>query len=119
MNTLSDLIHNYVLVCALSAWATAQICKFFINYFINRDLNFERLRGAGGMPSAHSATVTALVISCARFNGVQSTYFALAVALAAIVIYDAMGVRENTPRSSIRCSKIPLMRNRMIPISRN
>ena len=94
MNTLSDLIHNYVLVCALSAWATAQICKFFINYFINRDLNFERLRGAGGMPSAHSATVTALVISCARFNGVQSTYFALAVALAAIVIYDAMGGRH-------------------------
>ena len=46
------------------------------------------------MPSAHSATVTALVISCARFEGVNSTFFAIAVALAAIVIYDAMGVRH-------------------------
>ena len=46
------------------------------------------------MPSAHSATVTALVISCARFEGVGSTFFALSVALAAIVIYDAMGVRH-------------------------
>lgn len=46
------------------------------------------------MPSAHSATVTALVISCARFEGIGSTFFAIAVALAAVVIYDAMGVRH-------------------------
>ena len=94
MSTIRELLHNYVLVCALSSWATAQILKFILNYIVTRDFNFERLSGAGGMPSAHSATVTALVIACARFNGMGSTYFALSVALAAIVIYDAMGVRH-------------------------
>ena len=94
MNAIRAIFGNYVLICSLSSWATAQVCKFFINYFITKELNYERLAGAGGMPSAHSATVTALVISCARFEGVGSTFFALSVALAAIVIYDAMGVRH-------------------------
>lgn len=94
MKTITTLFENYVLVCTLSSWAAAQICKFIINYLLNREVKPERLTGAGGMPSAHSATVTALVISCARFEGVNSTFFAIAVALAAIVIYDAMGVRH-------------------------
>ncbi len=94
MNGLRAIFGNYVLICSLSSWAAAQVCKFIINYFLTHELKLERLSGAGGMPSAHSATVTALVISCARFEGVGSTFFALSVALAAIVIYDAMGVRH-------------------------
>ena len=94
MNGLRAIFGNYVLICSLSSWAAAQVCKFIINYFFFFFLKLERLSGAGGMPSAHSATVTALVISCARFEGVGSTFFALSVALAAIVIYDAMGVRH-------------------------
>ena len=94
MNALRAILGNYVLVCSLSSWATAQICKFLIVYFMNHEFQFERLSGAGGMPSAHSATVTALAISCARFEGIGSTFFALSVAIAAVVIYDAMGVRH-------------------------
>lgn len=94
MKTIRALLENYVLVCTLSSWATAQICKFIINYYFNHEVKLERLSGAGGMPSAHSATVTALVISCARAEGIGSTFFAIAVALAAVVIYDAMGVRH-------------------------
>ncbi|MBQ9902206.1 MAG: divergent PAP2 family protein [Clostridia bacterium] len=94
MKTLMALLHNYVLVCTLSSWATAQVLKLIINYVIHREVQLERLSGAGGMPSAHSATVTALVISCARYEGIGSTFFAIAVALAAVVIYDAMGVRH-------------------------
>ena len=91
MRTIKALLENYVLVCTLSSWATAQVCKFLLIYFLNHEVKLERLAGAGGMPSAHSATVTALVISCARFEGIGSTFFAIAVALAAI---DAMGVRN-------------------------
>ncbi len=94
MKTIRALLENYVLICTLSSWATAQVCKFLLTYFLNHEIRLERLSGAGGMPSAHSATVTALVISCARFEGIGSTFFAIAVALAAIVIYDAMGVRH-------------------------
>lgn len=94
MGIFNELLSNYVLICSLSSWAIAQVCKFVLNYIVNRSFNFERLSGSGGMPSAHSATVTALTISSARVCGTGSAEFALAVVLAAVVIYDAMGVRH-------------------------
>ena len=94
MSVFGELFHNYVMVASMSSWATAQILKFLINYLTSKELKFERLAGAGGMPSAHSATVTALMISAARFEGVGSTFFAIAVVIAAVTIYDAMGVRH-------------------------
>lgn len=94
MSLFNEVFSNYVLICSLSSWAIAQVCKFILNYIVNRNFNFERLSGSGGMPSAHSATVTALTISSARVCGTGSTEFALAVVFAAVVIYDAMGVRH-------------------------
>ena len=46
------------------------------------------------MPSAHSAMVCALTVSMARFSGINSPEFALAVMFAFVTMYDAMGVRR-------------------------
>lgn len=56
----------------------------------------ERLVGSGGMPSSHSATVCALATSACIQYGAQSFEFAVALILAIIVMYDAMGVRRET-----------------------
>ena len=59
-----------------------------------RRFNPERLVGAGGMPSAHPASVCGVTIALARSQGFASPLFALAFLMAAIVMYDAMGVRR-------------------------
>ena len=46
------------------------------------------------MPSSHSALVAALTTSIGIQDGAQSTTFALALAFAGIVMYDAAGVRH-------------------------
>ena len=46
------------------------------------------------MPSSHSALVTALAASTGRVTGIDSVTFAIAFVLAAIVMYDAAGVRR-------------------------
>jgi acid phosphatase family membrane protein YuiD len=48
----------------------------------------------GGMPSSHSATVTALCLSILWTQGWRDPTFALAVVLAVVVIRDALGVRR-------------------------
>lgn len=48
------------------------------------------------MPSSHSATVCALATSACIQYGAQSFEFAVALILAIIVMYDAMGVRRET-----------------------
>lgn len=46
------------------------------------------------MPSSHTAMVVSALTAVGRTEGVGSTVFAVMFLLAAIVIYDAMGVRR-------------------------
>lgn len=87
---------NYMLSVALLSWFTAQVCKTIINCALSGKFDAERLWGAGGMPSAHSALVCSLFMAAAKSQGVNSPIFALSFILAAIVMYDAMGVRRET-----------------------
>lgn len=94
MEIISKLFQNYVLNVSLLSWLTAQILKTLIVLLLTHKFVPERLFGAGGMPSAHSATVCSLTIAVARKVGFASTEFAITFILAAIVMYDAMGVRR-------------------------
>ena len=87
---------NYVLVTAVISSLLAQFTKVILNLIILGKFIPERLWGAGGMPSAHSATVCALLVAPGLLCGTGSTEFALALVLAIIVMYDAMGVRRET-----------------------
>lgn len=95
---LSDIISNHLLMNALLAWATAQLLKFFIYLAVNRTIDWKRLTGDGGMPSGHSATVTALAVTSGLEYGYDSSAFAVCVVLAIIVMHDAMGVRREAGR---------------------
>jgi acid phosphatase family membrane protein YuiD len=84
-----------VLGSILLALAAAQGMKLLL--FKSRHHQRLRLEDAvvtGGMPSAHSATVTALCISILWTEGWRDSTFALAVVLAVVVIRDALGVRR-------------------------
>ena len=91
---LQDLFNNYVLWVALTAWLTAQLLKVLFYAIKYRTLNLERLVGAGGMPSSHTSTVCGLATAIAKMYGLSSPYFAISLVLAAIVMYDATGVRR-------------------------
>lgn len=84
------------LILALSAlaWAVAQGLKVLIVYIMEGKFDRERIFGGGGMPSSHSAFVCACAASIARLCGTGSPYFALATAMALIVMYDASNVRQ-------------------------
>ena len=94
MNSIRDLFGNYVLNVAILCWLSAQLLKTLLNFMKTRRFNPERLVGAGGMPSAHSASVCGVTIALARSQGFASPLFALAFLMAAIVMYDAMGARR-------------------------
>lgn len=96
MELFQEFFQNRVLFAAVLAWLVAQILKVLLEWLLHKRLSAERLWGAGGMPSAHSAMVCALTVSMARFYGVSSPVFALSVMFSFVTIYDAMGVRRET-----------------------
>ena len=107
MNFWRSLIGNFPLVCAATAWFTAQILKVFTGIFKVRRFSVTALLfGNGGMPSSHSAAVSALAVSCACVYGVGSGYFAIALLFAIIVMGDAAGVRAETGKQAKLLNRI-------------
>ena len=97
MQLIRDVLNlNPILTVALLAWFVAQVLKTLINFILLGKCQLERMWGDGGMPSAHSATVCAMVIATARSEGFSSAIFAVAAVVAIITMHDAMGVRRET-----------------------
>ena len=97
MQLIRDVLNlNPILTVALLAWFVAQVLKTLINFILLGKFQLERMWGDGGMPSAHSATVCAMVIATARSEGFGSALFAVAAVVAIITMHDAMGVRRET-----------------------
>ena len=92
----SVLTFNEILTVSLLSWFVAQVLKTIINFILLGKFQLERMWGDGGMPSAHSATVCAMVIATARSEGFGSAIFAVAAVVAIITMHDAMGVRRET-----------------------
>jgi len=94
MSTIRDLLDNYVLVVSTCGWLSAQLIKTIIVWITTKKFDVERLTGAGGMPSAHSAAVTGMTIAVAKTVGVGDPLFGIAFLFASVVMYDATGVRR-------------------------
>jgi len=93
MNFLS-LFQNKALIAGLIAWALAQIIKIPLDYLRTRRWNWSLLLTTGGMPSSHSALITATTLAIGLYYGLDSPAFALGVVVTMIVTYDAAGVRQ-------------------------
>lgn len=91
---LSALLQNTPLMCALIAMVSAQIIKVALVLLTERRLALDRLLETGGMPSSHSAAVTALGIAIGLIHGWDSPLFAITAVFGTIVMYDAAGIRR-------------------------
>ena len=91
--TISDLLTNHLFINAALSWLIAQVLKTIINAIVTKSFDIKRLLGDGGMPSGHSATVTAMATTAALEYGFGSAYFAISAIVAIVVMHDAMGVR--------------------------
>jgi acid phosphatase family membrane protein YuiD len=87
-------LQNKLLIASFLALVLAQIAKGMVVLIQQHRLDFQYIAGAGGMPSSHSALVTALATAAGRVYGLGSASFAISVVLASVVMYDAAGVRR-------------------------
>ncbi len=100
MSFFKEIISNHALLCAVIAWGCSQIMKFFTNWFVEKKFDFRRMISDGGMPSAHSATVTSLAVMSGWVAGFDSVAFAVAMILAVVVMRDAVGVRREAGKQA-------------------
>ncbi|XP_030961192.1 uncharacterized protein LOC115982665 [Quercus lobata] len=96
----SSIFTNYPLISAFTAFAMAQFIKVFTSWYKERRWDLKQIVGSGGMPSSHSAIVTALAAAVGFQEGFGGSVFATALVLACVVMYDATGVRLHAGRQA-------------------
>ncbi len=95
-----------IAIAAFFAWILAQAIKVPVEYMRTKEWNWALLASAGGMPSSHSALMTAVAVSIGHYHGFDSPVFVLALAIAGVVIYDATGVRRQAGLQAQRINMI-------------
>lgn len=91
-----DYKMNRGILTAIGAIGLAQGLKILTHKKVTGDWDVKKAISTGGMPSSHSAGVTALASYVAANKGFRHTETALAVTFGIIVMYDAQGIRRHT-----------------------
>ena len=106
MTELSELLKNQLLFWSLVSCITAQLLKIIFNLFSEGELRFGIVFQTGGMPSSHSALISALSAGIGWELGFDNPAFALSVGISLIVMYDASGIRRSAGMQAIEINKI-------------
>lgn len=100
MESLRQLISSPIFLSALTAWFFAQFIKALISVVrfrstvAKRDLLLTLIWTTGGMPSSHTAVVSALTTAVGFKVGFQSPLFIVSLFFSFMAIRDALGVRQ-------------------------
>ena len=94
------LLSNAAIWLPISVAVGVQLYKAIAVWIQTGEFDRAVLWQAGGMPSSHAAMVCSLATVVGYQNGVDSAVFAVAVILAAVVMYDARGVRQESGKQA-------------------
>ena len=97
-------IHDYPIIIPFVAILVAEMTKVIID-IINRRAKIRWIK-PGGMPSGHSAFVSALVVVVAYREGLGSTAFLISAVIALIVMYDAINLRYEAGKHAQAINKL-------------
>ena len=106
MTELIEFFNNKILFWSLISCLTAQVLKIVFNFFSAGEIRFGIIFETGGMPSSHSALITALTSVLGMDLGFDDPIFALAVGISLIVMYDASGVRRSAGLNAMEINKL-------------
>ena len=102
---------NTTFLAGIFSWLGAQFLKTIIHLIYGRIKTFKDLLAnmfwrTGGMPSSHSAVVTAACTSIGIRDGVNSSIFMLSLLITFITMRDAVGVRRSSGIQSKKLNEL-------------
>ncbi|HEX5564570.1 MAG TPA: divergent PAP2 family protein [Sporosarcina sp.] len=103
-----SLLQNTPLLAALFAIFFAQFVKIPIHFLLTKKLDWKLMTSTGGMPSSHSAAVSALTTAIAYEVGLGSPLFAVSAIFAVIVMFDASGIRYQAGQQALIINQMRL-----------
>ena len=100
-----NIIQEYPIIIPFIAMLVAEAAKVIVDLVTNRR-KVRYFFSTGGIPSGHSAFVSALVVAVAYREGVGSTMFMISAVIAVIVMYDAINLRNEAGKHAKTINKL-------------
>ena len=91
---LIEWVYNTTFLSGFLGWMAAGLTKMICFFDRTHQIKPSFLFSTGGMPSAHSSMAGALVTSVAVRDGTHTALFAVTLAFALVVMFDAQSVRR-------------------------
>lgn len=115
------ILTNFPLIAAFTAITFAQFIKIPVAFLLQRKTTWALATSTGGMPSSHSAAVSALITALALQYGVASPFVAIASTFGVIVMFDSMGVRRQSGEQGILLNQLvidfQMLRKKVVKLS--
>lgn len=113
-----ELVSPYI-IAGMAGWIVSQLSKYVVASFkLRRLASLRQLYLSGRMPSAHSATVVAVLVVIGLRDGIDSGLFGLALVFASVVLYDAMMVRRSSGEQGIAITGLIKETKSPVPLPR-
>ena len=93
-------MENTALWAALAGLVSAQLLKPLISILTGQGFRPYLFITTGGMPSSHTSAVSALTISIAMTEGLDSSIFAICIIISLVIMNDATNVRLETGKQA-------------------
>ncbi|MFD0051367.1 divergent PAP2 family protein [Actinomycetes bacterium NPDC127524] len=114
-----EFFFNFPLISSLVAIFFAQFIKVPIHFVAFKKMDWSLLTSTGGMPSSHSAAVTALATAIGIESGPDSPSFAVAAVFAIITMFDATGVRRQAGEQAVVLNRLVADFNTFVEEAKN
>ena len=112
-------IFSPYIIAGLAGWVVSQAAKYVVASFKTRKLaSYRQLYLSGNMPSAHSATVIAVLVVVGLIDGIGSGLFGVMLVLASVVLYDAMMVRRSSGEQGVALTALIKESKSAVPLPR-
>lgn len=95
----ADFFTNKILWSVFLSYFVAGLIKVFFNYLGEEKIDFGMFFKTGGMPSSHTASVTAMTTSIYLLEGV-SNLFIVCMIVSLIIVSDAVGIRRSAGKQA-------------------
>jgi acid phosphatase family membrane protein YuiD len=105
-NILFTIVTNKIFYITFASWFFAQTLKVIFYFIKFKKFDFRLFVGTGGMPSSHTAAVTAVTVTIGLDQGWASPVFMVSLLYCIVVISDAMGVRRAAGKQAVILNKM-------------
>ncbi|MBT7903522.1 divergent PAP2 family protein [Candidatus Woesearchaeota archaeon] len=103
---LSEFFSSKIVLATAITFLICHLVKFIYDSYKSKKLSWHSWYKTGGMPSSHSASVTALTMSVALFDSINAPLFFVSLVFSIVVIRDALGVRHTVDDLIKRVNKL-------------